>query len=220
MQLFLFMKDAGIGNKLVNEFREKYQQYKPNYKICWVRNEAEADTWISTQSFDAVVLSDEVLIDIFSPMFKNYIKDKKIPVIHVDPTDMLQSMVEAVQEIIRSRNTQLNQTQEINYENYTFIIGSRVVYDHRNDDTIVLTPNEYLVFEKLFKQSGRIITKVELLNALGKSMHSNENLVEHYISKVRTKLPRLKEQIETLNKEGYRFQPPFDSKLIINTPSV
>jgi DNA-binding winged helix-turn-helix (wHTH) protein len=214
------MKDAGIGNKLVNEFREKYQQYKPNYKICWIRNEIEADTWINIQSFDAIVLSGEVLIDIFSHTFRNHIKEKKIPVIHVDLTDTLESMVEALQEIIKSKDIKLNQTQEINYENYTFILGSRVIYDHKNNDTIVLTPNEYLVFEKLFKQNGRIVSKIELLNALGKSMHSNENLVEHYISKVRAKLPRLKDQIETMNKEGYRFQPSLGSKLIINTPSV
>jgi DNA-binding response OmpR family regulator len=77
----------------------------------------------------------------------------------------------------------------------------------RRGRTVALTPNEYVVLERLISQPDRVVSKDELLDALGGTGRS-PNAVEVHVSAVRRKLESAGPPvIHTVHRGGYLFRP-------------
>jgi len=72
------------------------------------------------------------------------------------------------------------------------------------DRTIPLPPREYMLLRHLMGKSGRVCTRDELLREVwGYNFQADSNVVDKYVSRLRTKLPgRL---IQTVPHVGYSF---------------
>lgn len=78
----------------------------------------------------------------------------------------------------------------------------------KNQQTIELTQFEYLVFEYLVKQKGKVVSKVELADYLyPHETDRDSNVIEVLVGRLRRKLDPDNEltPIETLRGRGYRF---------------
>jgi two-component system OmpR family response regulator len=92
------------------------------------------------------------------------------------------------------------------------IVGDLAVDRHarrvmRRGQTITITPNELAVLERLIAMAGRVVSKRELMDAMGSAARST-NAVEVHISSLRRKLtnagPPL---IHTVHGHGYVIRP-------------
>jgi DNA-binding winged helix-turn-helix (wHTH) protein len=77
----------------------------------------------------------------------------------------------------------------------------------RRGQTITLTPNELAVLERLLVMAGRVVSKRELMDAMGTAARST-NAVEVHVSSLRRKLARAGPPlIHTVHAEGYVIRP-------------
>ena len=94
----------------------------------------------------------------------------------------------------------------INYKDLVFDIGKGIVKN--NDNEIILTKNEIIIFNMLLSNIDRIVTKDELMTELwNNDEYINENALTVNISRLRAKLADLgyDDIIETRKGIGYRI---------------
>jgi DNA-binding response OmpR family regulator len=73
-------------------------------------------------------------------------------------------------------------------------------------ETVALTPRELSLLEYLLRSSGRVVTKVEVLDHVWDSAaDTHPNVVEVYVGYLRRKLGR--RLVETVRGAGYRLEP-------------
>jgi two-component system OmpR family response regulator len=83
----------------------------------------------------------------------------------------------------------------------------------RGEQPIVLTPREFGVLEFMMRNSGRAVTKDEILRAVWDTHYEGDvNVVEVYIGYLRRKIdtPFGRDSIETLRGVGYRMRAEED----------
>lgn len=69
---------------------------------------------------------------------------------------------------------------------------------------VLLAPREYRLLEHLMDRAGEVCSRTDLLSAVwGLDFDPGSNVVEVYVSRLRTKLPP--DTIETVRSAGYRF---------------
>ena len=89
------------------------------------------------------------------------------------------------------------------------ILNSLSMTLEREDKSVELSRTEYKILEALMKESGRVISRDELMNiARGRDFIAFERSIDVHISKLRVKVESisgLKEQIKTVWGTGYMF---------------
>lgn len=94
----------------------------------------------------------------------------------------------------------------INYKDFSFDIGKGII--KRDNDSIVLTKNEIIIFNLLINNRDRIVTKDEIMTDLwNNDEYINENALTVNISRLRSKLDSIgySNIIETRKGIGYRL---------------
>lgn len=94
----------------------------------------------------------------------------------------------------------------INYKDFSFDIGKGII--KRDNDSIVLTKNEIIIFNLLINNRDRIVTKDEIMTDLwNNDEYINENALTVNISRLRSKLNSIgySNIIETRKGIGYRL---------------
>jgi two-component system OmpR family response regulator len=94
--------------------------------------------------------------------------------------------------------------------NLSFNVASkRVLID---DQPIELLPREWAVLHYLLRNSGRVVSKEQILDALfGWEDAPSANAAEVYVSRLRAKISAATISIQTVRGFGYRLNPPSDA---------
>ncbi len=122
-----------------------------------------------------------------------------------------------MRELILKINSLIKRSQNVasDKKDNTVIIAGDLQLDTRLKEvsrqgiSIVLTPREYQILEKLLESKGEIVSKQTLVQQIwGKSFDANTNTIEVYINFLRKKIDRPfgKESIKTKIGYGYYFE--------------
>lgn len=94
--------------------------------------------------------------------------------------------------------------------------GGDIVLDpsaHRvevNGEVADLTPAELAILKALMQASGRVLSRIHLLEVLGRDYDGSERTVDSHVRNLRVKIesdPKMPTHIETVFGVGYRFAP-------------
>ena len=103
------------------------------------------------------------------------------------------------------KRCEMNKTT-LNYKDLTFDIGKGIVKN--NEQEVILTKNEIIIFNSLLSNKDRIVSKDELMTELwNNDEYINENALTVNISRLRSKLEEIgyPNIIETRKGIGYRI---------------
>ncbi len=165
---------------------------------------------------------DLIILDVTLPdgngfdLYKDYIKDKEVPVIFLTARDSEEDIVNALDmgasdyltkpfrtgELIARINKILNK-KTISVSNITFDLNRMCVY--KNNEMINLTTLEIKILGLLFSNINKVVTRDKIIESIWEWTGNdvNDNTVTVYMKRIREKLDT--DIIITLKGIGYRI---------------
>lgn len=120
----------------------------------------------------------------------------------------------SIKELLARVEAMLRRTERLGGQNETVCFGEykldcKAKELYRNAVRIDLTPKEYGMLEYFIKNSGRAVTRTQLLNAVwGYNVFVGERSVDRCVTTLREKIPGNEQKIPritTVRAVGYRF---------------
>lgn len=203
---------------------------KENMEIVAVRNGEDGLKTFKNEYFDLILL-DWMLPGISGPeIIKQVRETSSIPILMIsarsDETDIVvglelgaddyitkpfgpRELIARIHALLRRANKTTNKTEltDIRVGNLSISFEKKEVY--REENLIELTPKEFRILEELCAQSGKVVSREELMvKALGYHDFLNDRTLDTHIKNLRKKIeedPKNPQYIKTVRESGFKF---------------